>query len=230
MIRYEDNLAIIFMGIVLFFLISHLPRILMGIHEVVVHAQTRACEEAGVPAWEPWVHVVTNVSHLLLVVNGSVNSFIYCSLSSRFRAQVVRLAQRAMRRGGGGGGGGLFGGGGGAGRGGCGGAGRGGGRRANNASAAVVVINRDGDDDDNAAAAAACGEDGARADDADGDDGASCLLRRASAASSVRDAGNPSPSGGATPSSAFSVDRAVAVAAMPPHPSIRNGLTQTTQV
>ncbi len=30
----EDNLAIVFMGIVLFFLISHLPRILMGIHEV----------------------------------------------------------------------------------------------------------------------------------------------------------------------------------------------------
>jgi hypothetical protein len=29
------------MGIVLFFLISHLPRMLMGIHEVVVHKQTR---------------------------------------------------------------------------------------------------------------------------------------------------------------------------------------------
>jgi len=106
--RYEDNLAVIFMGIVLFFLISHLPRMLMGIHEVVVHRQTRytwllssnvtntshfllfcrACEEARRRPWALWVHLVTAFSHLLLVINGSVNSLIYCVLSSRFRAQV----------------------------------------------------------------------------------------------------------------------------------------------
>ena len=82
------------MGIVLFFLISHLPRILMGIHEVVVYNQTLACEKARMRPWAVWVHIVTNVSHLLLVINGSVNSLIYCSLSSKFRAQVVRLWRR----------------------------------------------------------------------------------------------------------------------------------------
>ncbi len=64
----------------------------------MVHAETRLCEEAGMRPWSPWVHIATNVSHLLLVINGSVNSLIYCSLSSRFRDQVVRLFHRMTRR------------------------------------------------------------------------------------------------------------------------------------
>ena len=45
-----------------------------------------------------WVHIVTNISHLLLVINGSVNSLIYCCFSSRFRMQVVKyFDQFALR-------------------------------------------------------------------------------------------------------------------------------------
>lgn len=62
----------------------------MGIHEVIVNKQSSACLEAGRRPFAVWVHIATNVSHLLLVINGSVNSLIYCCLSSRFRAQFVR--------------------------------------------------------------------------------------------------------------------------------------------
>ena len=39
--RYEDNLAVIFMGIVIFFLVSHFPRIFLGLHEVFVSQQAK---------------------------------------------------------------------------------------------------------------------------------------------------------------------------------------------
>eukprot|EP00095_Tigriopus_kingsejongensis_P000415 maker-scaffold19_size710362-snap-gene-6.13 protein:Tk00415 transcript:maker-scaffold19_size710362-snap-gene-6.13-mRNA-1 annotation:"AGAP001862-PA" len=87
--RYEDNLAVIFMGIVIFFLVSHFPRIFLGLHEVFVSTQARLCGEHGKRSFSLWVHVFTYVSHLLLVLNSSVNSLIYCILSSRFRLQVM---------------------------------------------------------------------------------------------------------------------------------------------
>lgn len=87
--RYEDNLAVIFMGIVIFFLVSHFPRIFLGLHEVFVSTQARLCGEHNKRSFSLWVHVFAYVSHLLLVLNSSVNSLIYCILSSRFRLQVV---------------------------------------------------------------------------------------------------------------------------------------------
>jgi len=35
-----------------------------------------------------WAHILTNCSHVLLVLNSSINILIYCSLSSKFREEV----------------------------------------------------------------------------------------------------------------------------------------------
>ncbi len=160
--------------------------------------------------WAPWVHIVTNVSHLLLVVNGSVNSLIYCSLSSRFRAQVVRLAKRARSRvqlrcgdendfggrqrgaargGGGGGGGGV--------------------RRCSNAGS--IVVSRREDDDASV-----------------GGDAAFCLLRRPSVGS-AKGLTTVGTSGSAVASPVL-LEASPTTSQRKASLEMRNGLTQTTQV
>lgn len=85
--RLEDNLAVIFMGIVLFFLVSHFPRIFLALHELFVPPRPALCINAGKRSFALWVHIFTYFSHLMLVLNSCVNSLIYCGLSSRFRNQ-----------------------------------------------------------------------------------------------------------------------------------------------
>ena len=56
------------------------------------------CTNAGAPPFPLWVLCFNYISHVLLVLNCSVNSLIYCGLSSRFRSQtmvyVVRLGKK----------------------------------------------------------------------------------------------------------------------------------------
>jgi len=89
--RVEDNLAMIFMGIVLVFLLCHLPRIFLGIHEMLIVKQSLACKTARQDPFPWWSLVVGHFSHLLLVLNCSANSLIYCMLSSKFRVVAVKV-------------------------------------------------------------------------------------------------------------------------------------------
>ena len=41
----EDNLAMIFMGIVAVFLLCHFPRIFLGVHEMVIANESLACSK-----------------------------------------------------------------------------------------------------------------------------------------------------------------------------------------
>ena len=43
--RMEDNLAMIFMGIVAVFLLCHFPRIFLGLHEMVIAKESLACSD-----------------------------------------------------------------------------------------------------------------------------------------------------------------------------------------
>ncbi len=92
--RLEDNLAVIFMGIVVFFLVSHFPRIFLGLHELIYPPRPEICLHAGKKSIALWAHIFADFSHLLLVLNSCVNSLIYCGLSSRFRNQVLMHARR----------------------------------------------------------------------------------------------------------------------------------------
>ena len=91
--RQEDNLAVIFMGIVLVFLVSHLPRIFLSLHEMFVIKDALECSKAGKKSFPLWALIVGYFSHLLLVINSSGNCLIYCLLSSKFRTQARRYTK-----------------------------------------------------------------------------------------------------------------------------------------
>lgn len=90
----EDNLAVIFMGIVGVFLLCHMPRILLSIHEMWTVNDTLRCAEQGHKVFPLWALIFSQFSHLLLVINSSVNSLIYCLISSRFRQAAIDKARK----------------------------------------------------------------------------------------------------------------------------------------
>ena len=91
--KQEDNLAVIFMGIVMVFIVCHFPRVLLSIHEMLIIKRTLRCQAFGKRSFPFWAIITSQFSHLLLVINSSVNSLIYCMLSSKFRMQAWRHAR-----------------------------------------------------------------------------------------------------------------------------------------
>lgn len=89
--RAEDNLAVVFMAIILIFLVCHTPRILLDIRELATVHLASYCNKAGRYEFRMWSLILLNVSHFLLVVNSSVNMVVYCLLGSKFRAQVKKI-------------------------------------------------------------------------------------------------------------------------------------------
>jgi hypothetical protein len=83
--RVEDRLALLFMGIVAVFFACNLPRIMLHVYETVIMEKAVACSAAGKGAFPAWVWIMIVVSHLLLVVNSSVNMIIYCFWNAQFR-------------------------------------------------------------------------------------------------------------------------------------------------
>ena len=93
----EDNLAVIFMAIVIGFLVCHFPRIFLSLHEMLVIKNTMACTNLGHYPFPLWAMLFAQFSHLLLVLNSSLNSVIYCMVSSKYRAQAVKYL-RAVKK------------------------------------------------------------------------------------------------------------------------------------
>ena len=52
--KQEDNMAVIFMGFILVFLVCHLPRLLLNIHELFTIKNAIACMEAGKNGFPIW--------------------------------------------------------------------------------------------------------------------------------------------------------------------------------
>ena len=88
--KNEDNLAIIFMGIILIFLICHFPRIINSLYEVATIHKSLLCAKARKPQFSLWSLMMISISHVLLVFNSATNMLVYCLLSSKFRSECVR--------------------------------------------------------------------------------------------------------------------------------------------
>ena len=73
------------MGIVGVFLISHILRVALNLHEMLVIEQAMECGKAGLRSFPVWALMMGSISHLLLVFNSSINIVIYCSLNVTFR-------------------------------------------------------------------------------------------------------------------------------------------------
>eukprot|EP00094_Tigriopus_californicus_P013623 TCALIF_13180-PA protein Name:"Protein of unknown function" AED:0.08 eAED:0.08 QI:0/1/0.33/1/0/0.33/3/0/400 len=94
--KNEDNLAVIFMGIILIFLICHFPRILLNIYELATIHRSLACELAKRPQFSLWSLLMISVSHVLLVVNSATNMIVYCVLSRKFRIQFKKFIKGSL--------------------------------------------------------------------------------------------------------------------------------------
>lgn len=94
--KNEDNLAVIFMGIILIFLICHFPRILLNIYELATIHRSLACELAKKPQFSLWSLLTISVSHVLLVVNSATNMIVYCVLSRKFRIQFKKFIKDSL--------------------------------------------------------------------------------------------------------------------------------------
>ena len=94
----EDNMAVIFMGFIIVFLVCHLPRLLLNIHELATMAHAMDCQEAGKEPFPYWSLITISVSHFLLVVNSSTNIFIYSILSSKFRDECKKVYHSIVRK------------------------------------------------------------------------------------------------------------------------------------
>ena len=91
-------MAVIFMGFILVFLVCHLPRLLLNIHELATIQHAMICQSAGMEPFPMWSLITISCSHFLLVVNSSTNIFIYCFLSSKFREECAKVYQSILRK------------------------------------------------------------------------------------------------------------------------------------
>ncbi|TRY76222.1 hypothetical protein TCAL_14732 [Tigriopus californicus] len=94
--RVEDRMAILFMGIVTFFLLCHFPRILLNFYEMLVIEQAMACSKMGQRAFAVWAQIMTSISHFLLVTNSSINILIYSLFNTQFRAAAKNLFRQVQ--------------------------------------------------------------------------------------------------------------------------------------
>ena len=96
--RMEDQMASIFMGYILVFLICHSPRLMLNIYELATIRQAVACSSAGSQPFPAWSLVVMCFSHLFLVVNSAINILVYCVLSTKFREEAWKMWKKFTRK------------------------------------------------------------------------------------------------------------------------------------
>ena len=87
----EDNMAAIFMGFIFVFLVCHLPRLLLNIHELATLQDSIDCQAAEKEPLSFLTLASLPCSHLLLVINSSTNIFIYSFMSSKFREECKKV-------------------------------------------------------------------------------------------------------------------------------------------
>lgn len=78
-------MATIFFIIIAFFVICHTGKFVVNFYEIL--SILTGSKDDGFPSW---AQVLTNLSHFSLVLNSSVNFFIYCFRDIRFRQVGVR--------------------------------------------------------------------------------------------------------------------------------------------
>ena len=83
----ESDLAIVLIGIVVVFVLSHVLRIFLNVYEWIHHDTQTTCLE------------ITKVfNDLFLVLNSSCNMIIYCCLNSRFRKYLKTYLKKVSRK------------------------------------------------------------------------------------------------------------------------------------
>lgn len=92
----ENRQALMLFAIVVFFIVFNTPRNFLNLYELVVFDEVIQSWNHGCKALKLWVLLVGTVSHLLLVINSSLNFFLYCGMSTTFRNELSSLGKRAF--------------------------------------------------------------------------------------------------------------------------------------
>ena len=94
----ENRQALMLFAIVVFFIVFNTPRNFLNLYELVVFDEVIQSWNHGCKALKLWVLLVGTFSHLLLVINSSLNFFLYCGMSTTFRNEVSCLLKRAFSK------------------------------------------------------------------------------------------------------------------------------------
>ena len=90
--RPEDKMAVVLIVIVTVWLITNLPRICLDFEEVLSIETMHACMEHHpsnpYPPFPPWTLMLDPFSHLLLVINSSINVLLYGKFDNNFRDAI----------------------------------------------------------------------------------------------------------------------------------------------
>lgn len=78
--RRDNDMAFLFFIIITFFVVCHSGKFALNFFEI-----SRIFAEEKEKQWPLWAFLLTRVNHFLLVINSSVNFFIYCFRDVRFR-------------------------------------------------------------------------------------------------------------------------------------------------
>ena len=94
----NDNLAPILFGVVIVFVICNSLRVILNIYDSAVVEDIIKCEKQKMGRYPPpWILCTISVSHLLLMVNSSVNFLVYCVAGKRFRSILTRKIRKKFR-------------------------------------------------------------------------------------------------------------------------------------
>ena len=86
----EERLYLLFMTISLLFLLCHSPRFILNFYEAVSAKELNACMKAGYFGVPLWALHLAQISNVLLTINSSVNSLIYCVFSRKYREEAKK--------------------------------------------------------------------------------------------------------------------------------------------
>ena len=84
--RRDNALATLFLIIIVFFIFCHTGKFILNFYEVITIISGHKDDE-----WPMWTFVITRLNHILLVLNSSINFFIYCFRDRKFREALTSV-------------------------------------------------------------------------------------------------------------------------------------------
>ena len=93
------SLAPILFGVVIVFVLCNTLRVFLNMYEMSVAEEIVSCEKKGVGRMPPaWIVCTVSVSHLLLMINSSVNFLVYCVAGSKFRSILYQHLSSVLKK------------------------------------------------------------------------------------------------------------------------------------
>ena len=105
--KQEQKTSTLFTAIVILFLVCHSPRNILSMVEAILIRNSNVCKNATITLQELgvadplrnhflyefpiWVYMVTSVSELLLVIDASINMFLYTLFNNDFRQHIAKI-------------------------------------------------------------------------------------------------------------------------------------------